>query len=127
MLSILDRYILKRYIGTFTLLLLLFIPIGITVNLAEKIDKILQNEAPFLEVVEYYIFFTIYFANLLFPLFLFLSVIWFTSKLANNTEVIAFLSSGVSYYRFFKTLFYWCHYCLYWSANYGNVPSSNGK
>ena len=47
MLSILDRYILKRYIGTFTLLLLLFIPIGITVNLAEKIDKILQNEAPF--------------------------------------------------------------------------------
>ena len=85
MLSILDRYILKRYIGTFTLLLLLFIPIGITVNLAEKIDKILQNEAPFLEVVEYYIYFTIYFANLLFPLFLFLSVIWFTSKLANNT------------------------------------------
>ena len=105
MLSILDRYILKRYIGTFTLLLLLFIPIGITVNLAEKIDKILQNEAPFLEVVEYYIFFTIYFANLLFPLFLFLSVIWFTSKLANNTEVIAFLSSGVSYYRFLRPYF----------------------
>ena len=102
MLSILDRYILKRYIGTFTLLLLLFIPIGITVNLAEKIDKILQNEAPFLEVVEYYIYFTIYFANLLFPLFLFLSVIWFTSKLANHTEVIAFLSSGVSYYRFLR-------------------------
>ena len=58
MLSILDRYILKRYIGTFTLLLLLFIPIGITVNLAEKIDKILQSEAPFIEDVEYYIFFT---------------------------------------------------------------------
>ena len=105
MLSILDRYILKRYIGTFALLLLLFIPIGITVNLAEKIDKILQNEAPFLEVVEYYIYFTIYFANLLFPLFLFLSVIWFTSKLANNTEVIAFLSSGVSYYRFLRPYF----------------------
>jgi lipopolysaccharide export system permease protein len=105
MLSIFDRYILKRYIGTFTLLLLLFIPIGITVNLAEKIDKILQNEAPFLEVVEYYIYFTIYFANLLFPLFLFLSVIWFTSKLANNTEVIAFLSSGVSYYRFLRPYF----------------------
>ena len=105
MLSILDRYILKRYIGTFTLLLLLFIPIGITVNLAEKIDKILQNKAPFLEVVEYYIYFTIYFANLLFPLFLFLSVIWFTSKLANHTEVIAFLSSGVSYYRFLRPYF----------------------
>lgn len=100
--KILDWYILRKYLGTFILLLLLFIPIGITVNLAEKIDKILANEVPFLEVVKYYLDFTIYFANLLFPLFLFLSVIWFTSKLANNTEVIAFLSSGVSYYRFLR-------------------------
>lgn len=83
-------------------MLLLFIPIGITVNLAEKIGKILDNEVPFIEVVYYYIDFTIYFANLLFPLFLFLSVIWFTSKLANNTEIIAFLSSGVSYWRFLR-------------------------
>lgn len=83
-------------------MLLLFIPIGITVNLAEKIDKILENEVPFIEVAFYYLDFTIYFANLLFPLFLFLSVIWFTSKLANNTEIIAFLSSGVSFYRFLR-------------------------
>ena len=102
MLTILDRYILRKYLGTFVLLLLLFIPIGITVNLAEKIDKILDNEVPFVEVAKYYIDFTIYFANLLFPLFLFLSVIWFTSKLANNTEVIAFLSSGVSFWRFLR-------------------------
>src|SRR6056297_2957115 len=83
-------------------MLLLFIPIGITVNLAEKIGKILDNEVPFIEVALYYLDFTIYFANLLFPLFLFLSVIWFTSKLANNTEVIAFLSSGVSFTRFLR-------------------------
>ena len=102
MFSILDRYILKKYLGTFGLLLLLFIPIGITVNLAEKIDKILANEVPLKQVLIYYLDFTIYFANLLFPLFLFLSIIWFTSKLANNTEVIAFLSSGVSYYRFLR-------------------------
>lgn len=102
MLSILDRYILKRYLGTFTLLLLLFIPIGITVHLAEKIGKILENEVPFIEVMIYLYDFTIYFANLLFPLFLFLSVIWFTSKLASNTEIVAFLSSGVSYYRFLR-------------------------
>ncbi len=102
MLSILDRYILRKYLGTFILLLLLFIPIGITINLAEKIDKILENEVPIMETLEFYLDFTIYFANLLFPLFLFLSVIWFTSKLANNTEVIAFLSSGVSYYRFLR-------------------------
>jgi len=101
-LKILDWYILKRYLGTFTMMLLLFIPIGITVNLAEKIDKILENEVPFIEVAYYYLDFTIYFANLLFPIFLFLSVIWFTSKLAMNTEIVAFLSSGVSFYRFLR-------------------------
>ncbi len=83
-------------------MLALFVPIGIIVNLAEKIDKMLANEVPFTEIALYYLNFTIYFANLLFPLFLFLSVIWFTSKLANNTEVIAFLSSGVSFWRFLR-------------------------
>ncbi|WP_109682911.1 LptF/LptG family permease [Xanthomarina spongicola] len=100
--KILDWYILKRYLFTFFIMLLLFIPIGITVHLAEKIGKILENEVPFLEVLIYFLDFTIYFAHLLFPLFLFLSVIWFTSKLANNTEVIAFLSSGVSFSRFLR-------------------------
>ncbi len=100
--KILDWYILKRYLGTFILMLILFIPIGITVNLAEKIGKILENEVPLIEVLRYYWNFTIYFTNLLFPLFLFLSVIWFTSKLANNTEIIAFLSSGVSFSRFLR-------------------------
>ncbi|GAA0872026.1 LptF/LptG family permease [Gangjinia marincola] len=100
--KILDWYILKRYLGTFLLMLALFVPIGITVNLAEKIGKILANDVPIMEVVKYYGNFTIYFANLLFPIFLFLSVIWFTSKLANNTEIIAFLSSGVSFSRFLR-------------------------
>lgn len=100
--KILDWYILKRYVFTFLMMLLLFIPIGITVNLAEKIGKIIEKEVPFKEVVNYYIDFTFHFAYLLFPFFLFLSVIWFTSKLANNTEVIAFLSSGVSFYRFLR-------------------------
>jgi len=83
-------------------MLLLFIPIGITVNLAEKIGKILEKQVPFSAVAMYYLDFTIYFANLLFPIFLFLSVIWFTSKLANNTEIVAFLSSGVSFSRFLR-------------------------
>ncbi|ULC58679.1 LptF/LptG family permease [Flaviramulus sp. BrNp1-15] len=100
--KILDWYILKRYLFTFFMMLLLFIPIGITVHLAEKIGKILENEVPLNEVLLYLLDFTIYFAHLLFPLFLFLSVIWFTSKLANNTEVIAFLSSGVSFSRFLR-------------------------
>ncbi len=100
--KILDWYILKRYIFTFLMMLLLFIPIGITVNLAEKIGRILEKEVPFSAVALYYLDFTIYFANLLFPIFLFLSVIWFTSKLANNTEIVAFLSSGVSFSRFLR-------------------------
>ncbi|MCB4799023.1 LptF/LptG family permease [Neotamlana laminarinivorans] len=100
--KILDWYILKRYLFTFFMMLLLFIPIGITVHLAEKIGKILENEVPLNEVLLYLLDFTIYFAHILFPLFLFISVIWFTSKLANNTEVIAFLSSGVSFYRFLR-------------------------
>lgn len=102
MLKILDWYILKRYLGTFLTLFVLFIPIGIMANLAEKIDNILENDIPFLLVLKHYGNFTIHFANLLFPLLLFISVIWFTSKLANKTEIIAFLSSGVSFNRFLR-------------------------
>ncbi|SHG39479.1 LptF/LptG family permease [Winogradskyella jejuensis] len=100
--KILDWYILKRYLFTFLMMLLLFIPIAIMVHLAEKIGKILSNDVPFDELALYLLNFTIYFANLLFPLFLFLSVIFFTSKLANNTEIVAFLSSGVSFTRFLR-------------------------
>ncbi|WP_459212971.1 LptF/LptG family permease [Aquimarina rhabdastrellae] len=100
--KILDWYILKRYLGTFSAMILMFIPIGIIVDLSEKVDDILENEVPFNVVLQYYLDFTIYFANLLFPLFVFLSVIWFTSKLANKTEIIAFLSSGVSFWRFLR-------------------------
>ncbi len=83
-------------------MLLLFIPIGITIDVSEKINKILENKVPFSKVFFYYIDFVIYFANLLFPIFLFLSIIWFTSKLANNTEIVAILSSGISFQRFLR-------------------------
>lgn len=88
--------------ATFGVMMLLFIPIGITANLAEKIGRILEQEVPLDEVLVYYVNFTIFFANLLFPILLFLSIIWFTSKLASNTEIIAFLSSGVSFWRFLR-------------------------
>lgn len=83
-------------------MLLMFIPIGIMVDIAEKIDKFKENEVPSSALFSYYIDFTGYFANLLFPIFLFLSVIWFTSKLATNTEIIAILSSGISFTRFLR-------------------------
>jgi len=100
--KLIDGYIIKRYLGTFAVMLLLFIPIGIMVDVAEKIDKFKEKEIPPITIFEYYIDFTWYFVNLLFPIFLFLSVIWFTSKLANNTEVIAILSSGISFFRYLR-------------------------
>ncbi|OYQ37658.1 hypothetical protein CHU92_07835 [Flavobacterium cyanobacteriorum] len=100
--KLIDKYILKRYLATFFVMLLLFIPIGIVIDVSEKINRILENKIPFWQVMAYYGDFTIYFANLLFPIFLFLSVIWFTSKLANNTEIIAILSSGISFSRFLR-------------------------
>ncbi|MBK0370495.1 LptF/LptG family permease [Flavobacterium agrisoli] len=102
MLTIIDRYILKRYLATFTVMLFMFIPIGIVIDVSEKVNKMIENEIPFVDIAIYYYNFTVYFANLLFPIFLFLSVIWFTSKLANNTEVIAILSSGISFTRFLR-------------------------
>lgn len=100
--KIIDWYILKRYLGTFTVMLVLFIPIGIVVDVSEKINRILENKVPLANVLSYYFDFTIYFANMLFPILLFISVIWFTSKLANNTEIIAILSSGISFRRFLR-------------------------
>ncbi|QLG44152.1 LptF/LptG family permease [Costertonia aggregata] len=100
--TILDKYILKRYLVTFSVMLLLFIPIGIMANLAEQVGRMIDNEAPLNEIVYYYACFTVYIGSLLFPIFLFLSIIFFTSKLAGNTEIVAILSSGVSYGRFLR-------------------------
>lgn len=103
--GIIDKYILKQYLSTFFGMILLFMPIGIIVDVSEKINRILESKVPFKEVAEYYFHFTIYFANLLFPLLLFLSTIWFTSKLANKSEIIAILSSGISFNRFLRPYF----------------------
>ncbi|WP_396171766.1 LptF/LptG family permease [Flavobacterium sp.] len=102
MLTIIDKYILRKYLTTFAVMLGLFAPIGIVIDVSEKINKMIENKIPLTEILIYYYHFTIYFTNLLFPIFLFLSVIWFTSKLANDTEIIAILSSGISFTRFLR-------------------------
>ncbi len=83
-------------------MLALFAPIGIVIDVSEKINRMIENKIPIVDLLIYYFHFTIYFTNLLFPIFLFLSVIWFTSKLANDTEIIAILSSGISFTRFLR-------------------------
>ena len=99
---IIDIYIIKKYLITFFVMLLLFIPIGVMVDIAEKIDKFREKEVPFNEIINYYLDFTWHFASILYPVFLFLSVIWFTSKLASNSEIVAILGSGISFSRFLK-------------------------
>ena len=103
--KIIDKYIIKKYLSTFFVMFGLFIPIGIMVDFAEKIDKFRENEVPGDLIISYYIDFVWYFGSQLYPVFLFLAVIFFTSRLANNTEITAILSSGLSFQRFTKPFF----------------------
>lgn len=100
---LIDRYILKKYLTTFLLAMALIIIIVITFDVSEKLDDFLSNNAPFREIVfNYYCNFIPGFVNLYSPLFIFISVIFFTSKLAGNTEIIAILGSGISYRRMLR-------------------------
>ena len=105
MMKIIDKYIIKKYLSTFFVMFGLFIPIGIMVDFAEKIDKFRENEVPADLILGYYTDFVWYFGSQLYPVFLFLAVIFFTSRLANNTEITAILSSGLSFQRFAKPYF----------------------
>ena len=103
----LDSYILVKYITTFLLAMALIIVIVITFDVSEKLDKFLSHQAPFWGVTfDYYGNFIPGFVNLYSPLFIFISVIFFTSKMAGNTEIIAILSSGISYRRLLRPYFY---------------------
>jgi lipopolysaccharide export system permease protein len=101
MLKIIDIYIIKKFLGTFFYAISLLILIVIIFDVSENIDSFIQKEAPLHAIIfDYYLNFIPYFINLFIYLFTFISVIFFTSKLAGNTEIIAILSSGVSFRRF---------------------------
>ena len=78
MMKIIDKYIIKKYLSTFFVMFGLFIPIGIMVDFAEKIDKFRENEVPANLILSYYTDFVWYFGSQLYPVFLFLAVIFFT-------------------------------------------------
>jgi len=104
--KIIDYYIIKKFLGTFFYAISLLIIIVIIFDISENIDEFLENEAPLRNIIfDYYLNFIPYFINLFIYLFTFISVIFFTSKLASNTEVIAFLNSGISYNRFLRPYF----------------------
>ena len=103
----LDRYILGKYLATFLLALALIIVIVITFDVSEKLDKFISHHATFWQVVkDYYLNFIPDFVNLYSPLFIFIAVLFFTSKMAGNTEIIAILSSGISYRRLLRPYLY---------------------
>jgi len=99
----LDTYIIKKFLGTFFFSIILILSIAIVFDIVEKIDDFFENNAPFKAIVfDYYLSFIPYYANLFTPLFTFISVIFFTSNIANNTEIVAILSSGVSFNRLMR-------------------------
>lgn len=100
-LKILDYYILKKFLGTYFMATLLFLAVIAMFDVTEKLDAFLT--APIKEtVVDYFASFLPYFAIQLSPLFVFISVIFFTTKMADNSEIIAMLASGVSYTRLLR-------------------------
>jgi len=98
--KIIDRYIMKKFIMSFLIAMVLIIGIVIIFDISEKIDYFVKNEAPIRAVIfDYYLNFIPYFINMFSPLFVFITVIFFTSRLAANSEIIAILSGGVSFHR----------------------------
>lgn len=98
-----DRYIIKKFLGTYIFMIALIISIAVVFDINEKVDKFITNAASMKEIVfDYYLNFIPYYTNLFSPLFVFLAVIFFTSKMANNSEIIAILSNGISFQRLMK-------------------------
>lgn len=95
-----DWYIIRKFIGTYVFSIVLIISISVVFDINEKIDRFLQPEVPLHAIIfDYYMNFIPYYANLFSPLFTFIAVIMFTSQLADKSEIIAMLASGMSFRR----------------------------
>ena len=126
----LDWYIVKKFLGTFFFTLTLILLIVIVFDISEKIDDFLESEVTIKSIImDYYLNFIPYFGNLFSPLFIFISVIFFTSKMANDTEIIAILNSGMSFRRLLKPFMISALVLGVLSFVLGNfvIPSSNSE
>jgi lipopolysaccharide export system permease protein len=98
-----DFYIIKKFLGTFFLSISLIIVIVIIFDISENIEDLISSEAPLSEILfDYYLNFIPYFVNLFSPLFTFIAVIYFTSKMASQSEIVAILGSGISFRRMLR-------------------------
>lgn len=96
----LDRYIIVKFLGTYFFAIALIISIAVVFDINENIDRFINNKAPLKAIIfDYYLNFIPYYTNLFSPLFVFIAVIFFTSKLAENSEIIAMFSTGMSFKR----------------------------
>ncbi|MGN1262432.1 MAG: LptF/LptG family permease [Prevotella sp.] len=101
--KLLDGYIIRKFIGTYIYSIILIISISIVFDVNENLAKFTTYHAPLRAIVfDYYANFVPYFANLFSPLFVFIAVIFFTSKLAGNSEIIAMLACGMSFKRLLR-------------------------
>src|SRR6218665_3845047 len=104
--KVIDRYIMGKYLGTFVFTLMIFVVITVVFDISEHIDNFLQSGRSVSEIaVEYYGGFIPFYMNMLSPLINFLAVIFFTAKMANQTEIVPILSSKASFNRFLRPYF----------------------
>ena len=98
-----DWYIIKKFLGTYFFAIALIISIAVVFDANENIDRFINNKAPLEAIIfDYYMNFIPYFSNLFSPLFVFIAVIFFTSKMAENSEIIAMFSTGMSFKRMMR-------------------------
>lgn len=98
-----DRYIIYKFLSTYIFLITIIVVIAVIFDFNEQIDKLTRSHAPMQKIIfDYYVNFIPYFANLFSPLFVFIAVIFFTSKLADNSEIIAMKSTGMSFRRLLR-------------------------
>ena len=115
--KILDRYIIKNFLITFVFTILLLTVISVVIDTSEKADDFVKSGLTTSQiVVRYYIGFVPFIISMIFPLMVFIAVIYFTSKLAGRSEIVAVLASGVRYRRFYGLILpgavYWVYYCF---------------
>ncbi len=123
-----DIYIIKKFLGTFFYAIGLILSIAVVFDMSENLDEFISKEVTWGTIIkEYYLNFIPYFANLFSPLFTFIAVIYFTSKMAYNTEIIAILSSGVSYTRLMRPYLFSAFVIAVFSYMLGNyvIPPAN--
>src|ERR1700709_31133 len=105
-LKIIDWYIIKKYLGTFIFTLFIVIGISVVFDISEHLDNFLTHHASVYDIAfKYYAGFIPFFMNLLSPLITFLAVIYFTAKMANQTEIVPILSGKASFNRFLRPYF----------------------